>query len=118
MQKNAPALVPLLSQVRGKIVLGSFKGVANACGTKSFNSHQEDHLAAATVPEKWKYVKENIDAAVGSATGEMFVTYTYTFVSRGLNRSPAKYAGGGYRSLQDGITIDVPGVNHQPDGFY
>ncbi|MFJ3914206.1 phosphatidylinositol-specific phospholipase C domain-containing protein [Streptomyces vinaceus] len=110
VKKNEPAPVPLLSQVRGKIVLGSFDGVANTYGTKTFNSNQEDHWAAETVPKKWQYVKENIDAAVRSGTGEMFVTYTSA--SKGLDRSPAQYAGG-YRSVQGGVTTDVLGVNYQ-----
>ncbi|WP_330457951.1 phosphatidylinositol-specific phospholipase C domain-containing protein [Streptomyces sp. NBC_00820] len=110
---SARASVPRLSQVRGKLVLGSFDNVGDYSGKfgiNTFNDHQEDHWAASTVPQKWDYVRSNIDQAVGDTTGEMYVTFTSA--STGLNRLPFEYAGG-YRSVQSGVTTDVPGVNYQ-----
>ncbi|MFE5142325.1 phosphatidylinositol-specific phospholipase C domain-containing protein [Streptomyces fagopyri] len=110
---TATASVPRLSQVRGKLILGSFDNVGDYSGKfgiTSFNSHQEDHWAASTVPQKWDYVRANIDRAVSDTSGEMYVTFTSA--STGLNRLPFEYAGG-YRSVQSGVTTDVPGVNYQ-----
>ncbi|MCB5167364.1 phosphatidylinositol-specific phospholipase C domain-containing protein [Streptomyces bambusae] len=107
----ARADVPRLGDVRGKLVLGSFDNVdSDAYGIKGFNDNKEDHWAPSSVPAKWAYVQDNIKKAVASSTSSMFVTYTSA--SDMLNRLPFEFAGG-YRSVQGGVTTDVPGVNYQ-----
>ncbi|MGC5343414.1 phosphatidylinositol-specific phospholipase C domain-containing protein [Streptomyces sp. DT171] len=110
VKKGSQAAVPRLSQIRGKLVLGSFDSVGNAYGISSFNSNQEDHWAAPTVQKKWGYVKENVDRAVSGNKGELYVTYTSA--SKGLERLPFEYAAG-YRQVQGGVTTDILGVNYQ-----
>ncbi|MFE3287329.1 hypothetical protein ACFXJJ_30085, partial [Streptomyces sp. NPDC059233] len=68
--KNERAPFPLRSQVRCRLVPGSFEGMANPYGIETFNGHQ------------------SIDAAVGGPADELFVTYTSA--SGSLDRNPAQ----------------------------
>ncbi|MFF8594464.1 phosphatidylinositol-specific phospholipase C domain-containing protein [Streptomyces sp. NPDC015220] len=108
VSQGKPAGVPRLSDVRGKIVLGSFDHVDHQYGIRSFNNHQEDHYEPNGIPEKWNFVKANIDQAVRDGSGEMFVTYTSASDYNGDLMSPADFAGGyGW----DGKQPAVQGVN-------
>ncbi|MFI1177229.1 phosphatidylinositol-specific phospholipase C domain-containing protein [Streptomyces melanogenes] len=98
--------VPRLSQVRGKIVLGSFDHVDGQYGINSFNSHQEDHWKPSNIPEKFDLVKANLEQAVRDGSGEMYVTYTSASTVPDL--SPAMFAGGyGWHNNQPAVA----GVN-------
>ncbi|MFD6892412.1 phosphatidylinositol-specific phospholipase C domain-containing protein [Streptomyces sp. NPDC059957] len=92
--RGTVAYVPRLSQVRGKIVLGSFDNVDGQYGINTFNSHKEDHWEPDGIPQKFGFVKENIDKAVRDGSGEMFVTYTSASDYNGDLMSPAQFAGG------------------------
>ncbi|MGW1726490.1 phosphatidylinositol-specific phospholipase C domain-containing protein [Streptomyces sp. NPDC002306] len=98
--------VPRLSQIRGKLVLGSLDGIggySDNYGISTFNENQEDHWAAANPPQKWTYVKANVDRAVSGDKGQMYVTYTSASTAP-FNFDPFHYAGG---------IDDIPGVNFQ-----
>ncbi|OEJ37240.1 hypothetical protein AR457_35350 [Streptomyces agglomeratus] len=106
------AKVPTLGQVRGKVVLGSFDNVENDnYGIEGFDDHKEDHWAASTVPEKWGYVKDNINRAIAGSPGDLYLTYSSASTAP-LGHLPSQYAGG-YRSVQGGVTTEVLGVNYQ-----
>ncbi|MEV5968407.1 phosphatidylinositol-specific phospholipase C domain-containing protein [Streptomyces sp. NPDC051921] len=101
--------VPRLSQVRGKIVLGSFDGLdVDDYGIRTFNDHKEDTWNASHPEKKWGYVRDNIERAVRDGSGEMFVTYTSASTVPDL--SPAMFAGGwGWHNQQPA----VHGVNYR-----
>lgn len=69
--RRAPAL-----GCAGQDRAGSFDHVDHQYGIRSFKDHQEDDYGPNGVPEKWNFVKANIDQAVRDGSGEMFVTYT------------------------------------------
>ncbi|MGW2787656.1 phosphatidylinositol-specific phospholipase C domain-containing protein [Streptomyces populi] len=103
------ANVPTLGQVRGKLVLGSFDSVgSDNYGIKGFNDHKEDHWAASTLPEKWAYVKDNVDKAITSPLSDLYLTYSSASTAP-FNYSPAHYAGG----YQPEGGAEILGVNYQ-----
>ncbi|MGW3233585.1 phosphatidylinositol-specific phospholipase C domain-containing protein [Kitasatospora sp. NPDC001095] len=106
------AYVPRLSDVRGKLVLGSFDGLdSDSYGIGTFNDHQEDHFDVPDARRKWEYVKANIDRAVGDGSGHMFVTYTSASNAPLLN--PHAYAGGHVTYVGGKAPVNLPGVNFQ-----
>ncbi|KAB1982859.1 phosphatidylinositol-specific phospholipase C domain-containing protein [Streptomyces triticiradicis] len=103
------ANVPTLGQVRGKLVLGSFDNVeSDRYGIKGFDDHKEDHWAASTIPEKWGYVKDNVNKAITSPSSDLYLTYSSASTAP-FNYSPANYAGG--YQFEDGS--EALGVNYQ-----
>ncbi|MFJ3900794.1 phosphatidylinositol-specific phospholipase C domain-containing protein [Streptomyces sp. NPDC090025] len=106
------ATVPTLGQVRGKVVLGSFDNVdSDDYGIKGFNDHKDDHWAPKSVPEKWGYVKGNVNKAITGSANDVYVTYS-SANSAPSGPSPDDFAGG-YRSVQDGVTTEFLGINYQ-----
>ncbi|WP_441247452.1 phosphatidylinositol-specific phospholipase C domain-containing protein [Kitasatospora sp. McL0602] len=89
--KGTRAAVPVLSSVRGKIVLGSFDNVDDQYGISGFNDRTEDDWSDPGVNKKWDEVQANIGQAVADRGGHMFVTYTS---ASGIGASPFAYAGG------------------------
>ncbi|MCB5168857.1 phosphatidylinositol-specific phospholipase C domain-containing protein [Streptomyces bambusae] len=107
------AKVPTLGQVRGKLVLGSFDNAdGDHYGIAGFNDHKEDHWGADNVPEKWGYVKDNVDKAINGRAGDTYLTYASASKAP-IGLLPSDFAGGHSEPLGDAGGDWMDGVNYR-----
>ncbi|WP_448319414.1 phosphatidylinositol-specific phospholipase C domain-containing protein [Streptomyces sp. CO7] len=113
--RNSLAPTPTLSQVRGRIVLGTFDvtekdgSASYSYGTNGFHSHLVDDWKPSDDDAKFEGVRRNVDAAIADKGNDWYVSYT-SATSALLSPSPAEWAGG-YIDTTAGVTTYVAGQN-------